>query len=66
MEEDWIANFFDKCRIVSDSEMQSLWARVLAGEANALALTQNGQLILFRSSTRAMLNCSPNSADLGG
>ena len=35
MEDDWITNFFDKCRIVSDSEMQSLWARVLAGEANA-------------------------------
>ena len=35
MEDDWIANFFDKCRLVSDSDMQSLWARVLAGEANA-------------------------------
>lgn len=35
MEDDWIANFFDKCRIVSDNEMQSLWSRVLAGEANA-------------------------------
>jgi hypothetical protein len=34
MEDDWITNFFDKCRIVSDSEMQTLWARVLAGEAN--------------------------------
>ena len=34
MGDDWIANFFDKCRIVSDSEMQSLWSRVLAGEAN--------------------------------
>ena len=34
MEDDWITNFFDKCRIVSDSEMQSLWAQVLAGEAN--------------------------------
>ena len=34
MEDDWVANFFDKCRTVSDSEMQSLWARVLAGEAN--------------------------------
>ncbi|MES2706112.1 MAG: DUF2806 domain-containing protein [Verrucomicrobiota bacterium] len=32
---DWITNFFDKCRIVSDSEMQDLWARVLAGEANS-------------------------------
>ena len=34
MEDDWITNFFDKCRMVSDSEMQILWARVLAGEAN--------------------------------
>ncbi len=34
MDDDWISNFFDKCRIVSDSEMQSLWSRVLAGEAN--------------------------------
>ena len=32
---DWITNFFDKSRIVSDEEMQSLWSRVLAGEANA-------------------------------
>lgn len=35
MEEDWIANFFDKCRIVSDNEMQNLWSKVLAGEANS-------------------------------
>jgi hypothetical protein len=35
MEDDWITNFFDKCRIISDAEMQSLWAKVLAGEANS-------------------------------
>jgi len=35
MEDDWVTNFFDKSRIVSDGEMQNLWARVLAGEANA-------------------------------
>lgn len=35
LEDDWITNFFDKCRLISDSEMQSLWSRVLAGEANA-------------------------------
>ncbi|MBI5569037.1 MAG: DUF2806 domain-containing protein [Desulfomonile tiedjei] len=35
MEDDWITNFFDKCRIVSDEEMQSLWAKVLSGEANS-------------------------------
>jgi len=35
LEEDWIANFFDRCRLISDQEMQRLWSRVLAGEANA-------------------------------
>ena len=35
VDNDWIVNFFDKCRIVSDNEMQDLWSRVLAGEANA-------------------------------
>ena len=35
VDNDWIVNFFDKCRIVSDDEMQGLWSRVLAGEAKA-------------------------------
>lgn len=35
MEDDWVTNFFDKSRIISDNEMQSLWAQVLAGEANS-------------------------------
>ncbi|MBI5351893.1 MAG: DUF2806 domain-containing protein [Chloroflexi bacterium] len=35
MEDDWITNFFDKCRLISDDEMQSLWSKVLAGEANS-------------------------------
>jgi len=35
MENDWIANFFDKCRLISDEQMQTLWAKVLAGEANS-------------------------------
>lgn len=34
VEDDWITNFFDKCRIVSNKEMQALWSRVLAQEAN--------------------------------
>jgi hypothetical protein len=34
MENDWITNFFDKSRIISDEEMQTIWAKVLAGEAN--------------------------------
>ncbi len=35
VENDWITNFFDKCRLISDDEMQVLWAKVLSGEANA-------------------------------
>jgi hypothetical protein len=34
LEEDWIAHFFKQCDTVSDREMQSLWARLLSGEAN--------------------------------
>ncbi len=35
VEDDWIVNFFDKCRLISDEEMQVLWSKVLAGEANS-------------------------------
>lgn len=35
VEDDWITNFFDRCRLISDDEMQALWSRVLAGEANS-------------------------------
>ena len=35
IEDDWIINFFDKCRLISDEEMQNLWAKILAGEANS-------------------------------
>jgi hypothetical protein len=35
IEADWITNFFDKCRLISDAEMQDIWSKILAGEANA-------------------------------
>ncbi len=35
IERDWFTNYFDKCRIVSDEEMQELWARILGGQANS-------------------------------
>ena len=35
MDDDWTTNFFNKCRIVSDDDMQTLWSRVLAGEASS-------------------------------
>ena len=34
MDKDWIKNHFDKCRHISDDEMQEWWAKILAGEAN--------------------------------
>ncbi len=34
MDDDWITNFFDKCRIISDEEMHLLWAKILSSEAN--------------------------------
>lgn len=33
LDEDWVAHFFKQCDTVSDGEMQSLWARLLSGEA---------------------------------
>lgn len=35
IENDWIAHFFENARLISDDEMQELWALVLAGEANS-------------------------------
>ena len=35
IEDDWVTNFFDKSRIISDDDMQNFWARILAGEANS-------------------------------
>lgn len=35
IDNDWITNFLAQSRTVGDTEMQELWARILAGEANA-------------------------------
>jgi len=34
MDNDWMTHFFGKCRAVSNKEMQDLWSKILAGEAN--------------------------------
>lgn len=34
IEDDWISNFFEKCKNISNVDMQNLWAGLLAGEAN--------------------------------
>ena len=33
MDEDWAADFAEKCKNISNKEMQLLWAKILAGEA---------------------------------
>lgn len=34
VDEDWMAQFMDKARLVSDSEIQIIWGRILAEECN--------------------------------
>lgn len=34
VEDDWLTHFFDRSRLVSDEEMQSLWSNILAEQAN--------------------------------
>lgn len=33
LDEDWVAHFFEQCENVSDTEMQTIWAKLLSGEA---------------------------------
>lgn len=34
IDEDWISHFFEKCKIVSNSQMQRIWGKLLSAEAN--------------------------------
>jgi hypothetical protein len=35
VEDDWLAHFFEKSRNTSNEDLQNLWSRILAGEANS-------------------------------
>ena len=35
MDEDWAADFAEKCKNISDKKMQDMWAKILASEAGA-------------------------------
>lgn len=35
LDNDWLRRFFDRGRLISDDEVQDIWARLLAGEADA-------------------------------
>ncbi|MHB1158026.1 MAG: DUF2806 domain-containing protein [Phycisphaerales bacterium] len=34
IDEDWLTNFFEQCKNISDEQMQALWSRLLSGQAN--------------------------------
>jgi hypothetical protein len=34
LDNDWLVSFFEKCRLVSNQEMQNMWSRILAGQTN--------------------------------
>jgi len=53
IEDDWITNFFDKCRLISDGEMQTIWSKVLAGEANSPGTYSKPTVNLLGSLDRA-------------
>ena len=38
IDNDWLAHFFDKSRIISNEDMQTIWAKILSGEANSPGL----------------------------
>lgn len=49
IEDDWIVNFFDKSKLISDEMMQDLWARILAGEANTTGSFSKRTIYLLSS-----------------
>ena len=52
IEDDWIIKFFDKNRLVTDDEVQDLWASILAGEANRTGSYSSKTLTTFADMDR--------------
>ncbi|MEQ9490898.1 MAG: DUF2806 domain-containing protein [Alphaproteobacteria bacterium] len=52
VDNDWIASFFEKARLVSDEDMQVLWSKLLAGEANSLGCSPSAAYRPLRRSIR--------------
>jgi hypothetical protein len=65
IENDWLTNFFDKCRLISDEEMQNLWAKVLAGEANAPGRFSKRTISLLSSLDKSDANLFQNLCSFG-
>ena len=54
IEDDWIAQFMDKARLVSDAEFQMLWGNILAGECNAPGSIPKGLLHIMEQMDKDM------------
>jgi uncharacterized protein DUF2806 len=52
VEEDWTSRFFEECKDISNSEMQTLWARILAREVTRPGSFSPRTLTIVRDLTR--------------
>lgn len=52
IEADWLTAFFDRCRGISDREMQAIWAKMLADEANGPGTYQRKTIDLLSTLSR--------------
>lgn len=55
--EDWIANWRDKARLVSDEEMSLLWAQLLAGEVHSPGTYAPKTVNMLADMTRSDAQC---------
>lgn len=53
VDEDWIAQFFESCQDVSNEQMQSVWARLLAGEVAKPGSFSRRSLALIKVMSKA-------------
>ncbi len=60
IDDDWLSNFFDKCKNISNEDMQNKWAKILSEEANnpgifskktleIMSLLEKKDAVLFQS-----------------
>ncbi len=54
IDEDWVAQFMDKARLVSDAEFQVLWGNILAEECNAPGSIPKGLLHIMEQMDKDM------------
>jgi hypothetical protein len=56
IEADWLTSFFERCRNISDDQMQSIWASLLADEANSPGRYQRKTIDLLATLGRVDAN----------